>query len=80
MNREITDYDQVTTPALTDKFLCQQSGITKNETAAQILSNIANLSAAGTLTGTETTVIRQNGVTVKVDLDTLGDLLLESLI
>ena len=71
-DRQIKDFDTVVTPALTDYFVCQQSGVTKKQTAAQILSNISNMSAASTLDGTETTICRQGGINKKMTLENLA--------
>ena len=70
--KTITSYTQVTTPAVTDELLCQQSGVTRKITANQIISNITNLSAASTLDGTEITVLQQSGVNKKITLENLA--------
>ena len=77
-NKQIKDYNQVSGPSLTDTFVCQQSGVTKKQTTAQILSNIANLTAAATLDGSETAFIRVSGVNSKVTIDTLADFIIAS--
>ena len=78
MDKQITDYDLVTTPALTDYFICQQSGVTKKQTSAQILSNISNMSASAALDGTEITVCRQSGVNKKMTLSDLAAYIIEN--
>jgi hypothetical protein len=65
-NKEIKDYVQVVTPALTDVFPCQQGGTTYKQTSDQILSNVAIMTAASALDGTEVTLVRQSGVNKKV--------------
>ena len=69
--KQITDFTQVTTPAVTDEFLCQQSGVTRKITTSQIIENIDNLDAASALDGTEITICQQSGTNKYV---TLADL------
>jgi hypothetical protein len=71
-DQQITDYTQVTVPAVTDEFLCQQSGVTLKITADQIIGNIANLDAASALDGTELTVCQQSGVNKYITLEDLA--------
>ncbi len=68
---EINEFNQVTTPALTDVVVCQQSGTTKKQTVTQLLSNIDNLDSGSTLTGTETILIRTGGVNYRITMDNL---------
>jgi hypothetical protein len=72
MDKKIIDYDAVLNPALTDYFICQQAGVTKKQTAAQILSNISNMSAATALDGSEITVCRQSGINRKMTISALA--------
>lgn len=77
-DKQITDYDLVTNPAITDIFVCQQSSVTKKQTAAQILSNVSNLSAASTLDGTEIAICRQGGVNKKMTIANLAAYIIEN--
>ena len=71
-DKQIKEYNIVITPALTDLFVCQQAGTTKKQTAAQILSNVSNMSAASTLDGTEISLCRQSGVNKKMTISQLA--------
>jgi len=77
-NKQIKDYAQVTSSALTDKLLCSQGGVTYYQTVAQIIENIENLTAATTLGGTETIFIRSNGGNYKLTVDTLAEYIIEN--
>jgi hypothetical protein len=46
--QQITNYDAVVTPALSDEHLVQQAGVTGKETNQQILDNINNLTGKTT--------------------------------
>jgi hypothetical protein len=72
-DKEIKDYNQVTVPALTDVFACQQSGVTRKQTSSQILSNVANMTAASALGGSEVTVVRQGSANKKVTMAVLAN-------
>ena len=74
---EIKDFVQVVTPALTDVFVCQQSGVTLKITASQILGLISVMSNAGALAGTETTIVRQSSENKKATLASITDYILE---
>jgi len=77
-NKQIKDYAKVTSSALTDKLLCQQSGVTYYQTVAQVIENIENLTAATTLTGAESIFIRSNGGNYKLTVDTLAEYIIEN--
>jgi hypothetical protein len=77
--KQITNYSLVSVPAVTDEFLCQQSGVTRKITANQIINNITNLSAASTLDGTEITVLQQAGTNKKITLENLAAYIISEL-
>jgi len=77
-NKQIKDYTRVSGSTLTDRLLCQQSGVTSYQTVAQVLENIENLTAASTLDGTETIFCRVSGVNSKVTVDALAGFIIES--
>jgi len=78
-NKEIKDYDQVASSTLDDLLVCQQSGVTKKQTLSQVFSNVANLTAASTLDGTERIFIRAYGVNSYITSDDLADYILSAL-
>ena len=77
-SKQIKDYTQVSDSTLTDKLLCQQSGVTYYQTVAQVLENIENLTTASTLDGTETIFCRISGVSSKVTVDALAEFIIEN--
>jgi hypothetical protein len=77
--KQITQFNPVITPAVTDELLCQQSGVTRKITSNQIISNIANLSAASALGGTEITIIQQSGTNKKITLTALANYIISQI-
>jgi hypothetical protein len=77
-NKQVKDYDSITTPALTDTLLCMQGTVTSKETIAQIFDTTDNLTSASTLAGAETIFCRVSGINSKATVDQIAEYILEN--